>query len=136
VSGTIPSGITTLNMAINLKGINQATSNELCCIAKWVESRTTQESERIECRSDEKNRGDEIRLLANFPESKPFWEDIYHKLECFACEFSQDTKKNCYDPIKRMNWMTKRIKKDGKTHIIAFCPMCTTGDPWITHGEL
>jgi hypothetical protein len=30
----------------------------------------------------------------------------------------------------------KRIRKDGKTHIIAFCPTCCTlGDWWIIHGE-
>jgi hypothetical protein len=44
-------------------------------------------------------------------------------------------KKNCNEPIKRMKWMTKRIKKDSNAHIIAFCPKCTSGDPWIIHGE-
>jgi hypothetical protein len=34
-----------------------------------------------------------------------------------------------------MKWMTKRIKKDGKTHIVAFCPICTSGDPWLIYGE-
>jgi hypothetical protein len=84
----------------------------------------------------QKNRGDEIRLLANFPECKLFWENNYHKLECFTCQFSQDIKKDCDEPIKRMKWMMKRIKKDGKTHIITFCPACNSGDPWIIHGEM
>jgi hypothetical protein len=102
-----------------------------------VDSRTAQEYKSIKCRNDKKTRGDEIRLVANFPESKPFWwEDNYHKLELFTCEFSQDTKKNCIEPIKRMKWMTKRIKKDGsKTHIVDFCPTCTSRDPWIIHEK-
>jgi hypothetical protein len=132
----IPSEATKSKMAINFEEINQATSNELRRIAEWVEDRTAQESESIERRDNQKTRGDETRLLANFPESKkPFWEDNYHKLECFTCEFSQSTKRDCYNPIKRMKWMTKRIKKEGKTHIFAFCPTCTTGDPWTIHGE-
>jgi hypothetical protein len=32
--------------------------------------------------------------------------------------------------------MTKKIKKDGKIHIVTFCPTCTAGDPWIIHGEM
>jgi hypothetical protein len=31
--------------------------------------------------------------------------------------------------------MTKRIKKGDKTHIIAFCPQCSAGDPCIVNGE-
>jgi hypothetical protein len=122
-------------MAINFREINRATSDELCRIAGWVDSKTPQDSKSIECRNNEKTRGDEIRLLNNFPESKPFWEDNYHKLECFTCEFSHNMKKNCNKLIRRKKWMMKRIKKDGKTHIIDFCPMCTTGDPWIIQGK-
>jgi hypothetical protein len=30
---------------------------------------------------------------------------------------------NCKEPIKQINWMTKRIKKGDKTHIgVPFCP--------------
>jgi exopolysaccharide biosynthesis predicted pyruvyltransferase EpsI len=29
----------------------------------------------------------------------------------------------------------KRIMKGNKTHIVTFCPTCTTGDPWIIYGE-
>ena len=36
-------------------------------------------------------------------------------------------------PINRTNWITKKIRKGNTTHIIAFCPACTTGDPWIIH---
>jgi hypothetical protein len=35
-----------------------------------------------------------------------------------------------------MNWMMKRIKKGNKTHIVAFCPTCTIGDPWTIHGQM
>jgi hypothetical protein len=101
-----------------------------------VENRTTQESKNFKCRNKKKTRGNEGRLLANFfPKSKPFWEDNSHKLECFTCKFSQNMKKNCDEPIKQMQWITKRIRKDGKTHIIDFCPTRTSGDPWISHGE-
>jgi hypothetical protein len=99
-----------------------------------MESRTAQQSENILRRNDEKTRGDEIRLLAYFPESKPFWDENFHKLQCFACDFSQETKRNCDEPIQQMNWMTKRIKKGNLTHIVALCPQCTSGDPWTIHG--
>jgi hypothetical protein len=31
--------------------------------------------------------------------------------------------------------MTKRIKKGNNTHIVAFCPACTSGDPWTVHTQ-
>jgi hypothetical protein len=66
-----------------------------------LEDRAAQENKNMEWRNEEKTRGDEIRLLAkNFPESKPFWwEDRFHKLECFACKFSQETGN---EPIKKL----------------------------------
>jgi hypothetical protein len=122
-------------MAINFQEISQSASSELRRVAQWIESRTAQETENIKQKNDEKTGGDEVRLLANFPESKPFWEDSSHKLECFACEFSQETGDDGGDPTEKVNWMTKRIRKSNKTHIVAFCPQCTAGDPWIIHGE-
>jgi hypothetical protein len=119
-------------MAIDFQTVSDSTANELRRVAGWLEDRTTQEYKNIERKSEEKTRGDEIRLLANFPESKPFWEDSYHKLECFACDFSQETGS---EPLKNLRWMTKRIRKNNKTHIVAFCPACTAGDPWTIHGE-
>jgi hypothetical protein len=38
-------------------------------------------------------------------------------------------------PLKNLRWMTKRIKKNNKTHIVSFCPACTARDPWIIHGN-
>jgi hypothetical protein len=95
-----------------------------------------QQSESIAQRNYEKIRGDEIRLLPNFPESKPFWEDSFHLLECFTCKFLEEVNKNCDKPIKQMDWMTKWIKKGNKTHIIAFCYMCTSRDPWMIHSQM
>jgi len=130
-----PSSLPTTTMAINFQEISQSASSELRRVAQWIESRTAQETENIKQKNDEKTGGDEVRLLANFPESKPFWEDSSHKLECFACEFSQETGDDGGDPTEKVNWMTKRIRKNNKTHIVAFCPQCTAGDPWIIHGE-
>jgi hypothetical protein len=123
------------NMAINHKDVIQLTVSKLRQVADWMENRTAQQSENIARRNDEKMRGDEIRLLAYFLESKPFWEDNFHKLECFACKFLQEVKKNCNKLIQQMNWMTKRIKKENKTRIVALCPKCTSGDPWTIHGQ-
>jgi hypothetical protein len=69
---TISSSLTMMKMAINFGEISQATSNKLCHIAEWVDNRTTQEYESIKRRNDENTRGNEIRLLTNFPESKLF----------------------------------------------------------------
>jgi hypothetical protein len=77
-------------------------------------------------------RGDEIRLLAFFPQSKPFWDDCAHKLKYSACDFSQKSNDKA---INWTNWTTKTIKKGGKTHIVAFCPVGTTGHPWIIHDK-
>jgi hypothetical protein len=112
-------------MAINFQTVSKSTASKLRRIAGWLEDRTAQEYQ-IEQRSEEKTRGDKIRLLANFPESKPFWEDNFHKLQCFACKFSQQMDSK---PLKKLKWMTKRIKKDNKTHIVAFCPTCTSRRP-------
>jgi hypothetical protein len=32
--------------------------------------------------------------------------------------------------------MTKRIQKGNKTHIVALCPPCISGDPWTIHGPM
>jgi hypothetical protein len=132
------SNLPTTAMVINFQDISKSASSELHHIAEWVEHRTIQEMERIKGRNndDQKTRGDEISLLANFPESKPFWEDSFHILECFSCEFSQNTSRKCDKLIKRLMWTTKRIKKGIKrTHIIFFCPACTAGEPWIIHDK-
>jgi hypothetical protein len=81
---------------------------------------------------ERKTRGDEIRILASFPQSKPFWDDCAHKLECFTCDFQHKPNE---EVVNRTNWMTKTIKKEGKNHTVAFCPKCTTGHPWIIHSE-
>jgi hypothetical protein len=123
-------------MVINFQEISQATgAGKLCTVADWVESRMEQESERIAHRNDLKTRGDKIRLLADFPDIMPFWEDSFHLLECFTCKFLQEVNKNGSEPIKQMDWMTERIKKSNKTHIVAFCPACTSGDPWMVHNQ-
>jgi hypothetical protein len=67
-------------------------------------------------------------LAMYFSQSKPFWEDSFHKLERFACcKFSQEVRKNCDEPIKQMNWMM---------NIVAFCSTCTTRDLWTIHGQM
>jgi hypothetical protein len=74
-------------------------------------------------------------ILGNFAESKPFWEDSFHLLECFTCEFLQEVSKSCKEPIKQMDWMMQWIKKGKKIHIVAICPRCTFGDPWTMHNS-
>jgi hypothetical protein len=86
-------------MTINYKDISQLAVSKLCRVADWMENRIVQQSENIARRNDEKTRGDKIRLLTYFTESKSFWKDIFHKLECFACKFSQEMKKNYDKPI-------------------------------------
>jgi hypothetical protein len=47
----------------------------------------------------------------------------------------QEVNKNGSEPIKQMGRMTKRIKRGNKTHIVTFCPTCTSRDPWTVHTQ-
>jgi hypothetical protein len=111
---------TTTNMTINFQEISHATAGKLRWVADWVVSRrAAQQSKSITQRNNEKTIGDKIRL------------------QCFECKFLQEVSKNCCkEPIKQMDWMTKWIKKGNKTHIVAFCPTCTSGDPWIINSQI
>jgi hypothetical protein len=35
-----------------------------------------------------------------------------------------------------MDWIANRIKKGNQTHIVAFCSICTTRDPWTIHHQM
>jgi hypothetical protein len=119
------------DMAINQIALTGAT--ELRRVAEWMENSSSEQSEAINRRFDQKTTGDEIRLLAYFPESKPFWDENAHVLQCFACDFSQ---KRTYGVVPDdLVWMTKRIRKGDKTHIVAFCAACMSGEPWTIHSK-
>jgi hypothetical protein len=85
---------------------------------------------------DTKNRtlGAHINLIAGCPKSKPFWTDNNKKLKCFTCDFSQKNAKN-YEHFTNIQWMTKRIQKNGESLTIALCPSCISGEPWIIHNN-
>jgi hypothetical protein len=68
--------------------------------------------------------GTHINLIAGCLKSKPFWTD----------NFSQKNAKN-YKHFANVQWMMKRIKKNGKSLTIAFCPSCISGEPWIIHND-
>jgi hypothetical protein len=67
-----------------------------------------------------KKRCNEIRLLANFPKKQAFLGRQLPQVGMFCMQILA-RHSNCDEPIKQMNWMTKRIKKVDKTHIVAFC---------------
>jgi hypothetical protein len=124
-------------MAPHLPPFTRTTACELRRAADWIESNLDRKlapatKEANDDANDEKTRGDEIRLLAFFPQSKPFWDDCAKVLECFTCGFSH---KSNNETTNRTNWMTKNIMRDGKNHSIAFCPACTTGHPWTIHAK-
>jgi hypothetical protein len=119
-------------MAVNQIALTAAT--ELRRVAEWMENGSSEQSETISRKLEEKTRGDEVRLLAYFPESKPFWDENSHVLTCFACGFSQKTCSHGVKPDDKV-WMTKRIRKGDKTHIVAFCEACISGEPWTLHGK-
>jgi hypothetical protein len=107
------------NMAINQ--INHTAVTKLCRVAEWMEDNSARQSDIISQKFDEKTRGNKIQLLAYFPKSKPFWDDSSQKLQCFACNFLPETSNCNRDIPDKQTWMTKRIQKGDKTHIVAFC---------------
>ena len=120
-----------LAVAMNFRDLTQTTVNELRRAANMVESRIEKNPEPVSV-DETMTRGDGIRILGSFPQSKSFWDDCAHKLVCFTCIFSH---KSNGEAVNRTNWMTKTVKKEGKHHTVAFCPACTTGHPWIIHSE-
>ena len=90
-------------MAPNFQTLTKTTASKLRRAAAWVENSIAQMPEPATKGTDvneKKTRGDEIRLLAFFPQSKPFWDDCAHKLECFACDFSN---KSYDETVNRTN---------------------------------
>jgi hypothetical protein len=124
------------NMAINHEDISQfLTLSQLRPVTDWMESRTAQQSENIVRRNDEKTRGNKIRLLVHFLGSKPFWEENFHKLQCFVCEFSQEVKKNCYKPIRPLRDGQNAQQKSSTTRTTGALATCMTG-PWTRASRL
>jgi hypothetical protein len=73
-----------------------------------------------------------IKLIAGCPGSKTLW--FHNKLKCFACNFSQKENKH-HEPIKKIPWITKRMKKNDEIMLLVFCPSCTLGKPWTIHSN-
>jgi predicted RNA-binding Zn-ribbon protein involved in translation (DUF1610 family) len=63
--------------------------------------------------------------MEKYPDSKPIWDENYHILTCFACDYSQKHKLEAYRNACEC-WLTKRIMKGKDKYVIAFCPKCGT----------
>lgn len=114
--------------------VNSCAAQELIRIAEWMKRIASLQAKQLEEDKKEQTSDTHINLIAGCPGSMPFWTDFNKKLECFACDFSQKNAKN-YEHFADIQWMTKRIQKNGESLTIAFCPSCTSGEPWIIHNK-
>jgi hypothetical protein len=96
-------------MVTNFRALTQMAASELRRVADMVEG-SVEQLPKPAVIDDRKTRGDKIRILASFPQSKPFWDDCAHKLECFTCDFQHKPNK---EAINRTNWMTKNHQERG-----------------------
>jgi hypothetical protein len=118
----------------DLEEVNSCTAQELICVAEWMKRIASLQAKQLEEDTKKQTSDAHINLIAGCPESMPFWTDINKKLECFACNFSQKNAKN-YEHFANIQLMTKRIQKNGESLTIAFCPSCTSDEPWIIHNN-
>jgi hypothetical protein len=123
-----------VHMPKDLEEVNSCAAQELIHIAEWMKRIASLQAKQLE--EDTKNQTSDahFNLIAGCPESMPFWSDFNKKLESFACDFSQKNAKN-YEHFADIQWITKRIQKNGESLTIAFCPSCTSGEPWIIHNK-
>ena len=112
--------------------VNRRAANELTRFAEWMARNSAQQISLAQKKDIEKTMSNEVKLIAGYPESKPFWADLNKNLHCFVCDFTQLCNKS-YEKQENLPWMTKRVKKGGSEMVISFCPACMSGEPWTLH---
>jgi hypothetical protein len=100
------SSLLTVPEEVNFHGVE-----ELICVTHWMQRHSSQQAKLIEKRQREKMLETHVKLIAGCPDSKHFWADNNHELECFARNFSQKRNKS-YEHFDKVPWMTKCIKKN------------------------